>query len=148
MLLLTLNSVHVTTDIRCPRHLEFTFQLTGCWAQSQWDLILFSQPFLWNTISTLLLSSYFKTFYTFFPFIIVGTLMFFHFNVFKNFNMLSQCLVPSITKKLFLTRWFWDSNHLQPFKYKIFITVFQCILKLKKNFLIQNYFYSNVKNYK
>ena len=62
--------------------------------------------------------------------------------------MLSQCLVPSITKKSFLTRWFWDNNHLQPFKCKIFIKVFQSILKSMKTFLIQNYFYSNAKNYK
>ena len=44
---------------------------------------------------------------------LVGTLTSFHFNVFlKMFDMLSQCLVPSITKKSFLTRWFWNRNHL------------------------------------
>ena len=33
-------------------------------------------------------------------------------------------------------------------KYKIFIKVFQCILKSRKIFLIQNYFYNNAKKYK
>ena len=64
--------------------------------------------------------------------------------------MLRQCLVLSITKKgisyaLFL---FWDKNHLQPYKYKVFIKVFQYILKLVETFLIRNYFYSNAKKYK
>ena len=56
--------------------------------------------------------------------------------------------VSKDSDNVILTRWFWDNNHLQPFKYKIFIKVFQCILKLKKTFLIQNYFYSNAKKYK
>ena len=33
------------------------------------------------------------------------------------------------------------------FKYKIFIKVFQYILKSIKTFLIQNFFYSDVKKY-
>ena len=34
----------------------------------------------------------------------------------------------------------------QPFKYKIFIEVFQYILKSLETFLIRNYLYSNAKN--
>ena len=69
------------------------------------------------------------------------------FNVFlKKFDILSQCLIPSITKKKsFLTCWFWEHNHLQPFKYKIFIKLFQGILKSIKTFLIQNDFCSNAQ---
>ena len=62
--------------------------------------------------------------------------------------MLSQYLVQSITKKVILTRWFWDNNHLYTLEYKIFIKLFQYILKLIQTFLIQNYFYSNVKKNK
>ena len=51
----------------------------------------------------------------------------------------------SITKKSLLTSWFWDNNYLQPFKYIVFIKVFQYILKSIETFLIQNYFYSNAK---
>ena len=61
--------------------------------------------------------------------------------------MLSQYLVPYITKKV-NPRCLWDNNHLQPFKYKIFLKGFQCILKSVKTFLFQNYFYSNAKGYK
>ena len=62
--------------------------------------------------------------------------------------MLSQCLVPSVTKKEILTRSLWDSNQLQPFKYNIFIKVYQYILKSLETFLISNYFYIIAKKYK
>ena len=73
---------------------------------------------------------------------------FFQFKSFlkKSFNMLSQCLVPSITKKF-------NSYSLVlaliPFKYKILIKVFikLCILKPIKTFLIQNYYYRNATKY-
>ena len=65
----------------------------------------------------------------------------------KRFDMLSQSLVPSITKKV-------NSYSLvlgqQPFialQIQIFIKVFQCILKSIKTFLIQNYFYSIAKKH-
>ena len=57
--------------------------------------------------------------------------------------MLSHCLVPSITKTFF-AHWFWDSNHLQPFKYKIFNKV----LQLLETFLFQNMSIVMPKKYK
>ena len=66
--------------------------------------------------------------------------------------MLSQCLVSHITKKV--NSYFVGSGtaatllRLEPFKYKVFIKVFQCILKSIKLFFIKNYLYSNPKKYK
>ena len=68
----------------------------------------------------------------------VGALTSFHFNdLLKNFDMLSQYLVQSITKK----------------NYFLLIgsgttTTYQYILKSIENILIQNYFYSMAKKYK
>ena len=47
---------------------------------------------------------------------------------------------------MFLTCWFWDNNHLQPFKHKSFIKVFLYISKSLETYFIQNYFHSNPKN--
>ena len=47
--------------------------------------------------------------------------------------------VPSTVynkKKSFLTRWFWGSNSLQPFKYKIFNKVFHYISKSIETFSV------------
>ena len=66
--------------------------------------------------------------------------------------MLSQCLVSHITKKV--NSYFIGFGttatllRLEPFKYKVFIKVFQCILKSIKLFFIKNYLYSNAKKYK
>ena len=60
--------------------------------------------------------------------------------------MVSHCLALSITKKgHFLLQ---DNNHSQPFQYKVFIKLFQYVLKSLETLLIRNYFYSNAKNYK
>ena len=57
--------------------------------------------------------------------------------------------VPSTVynkKKSFLTRWFWGSNSLQPFKYKIFNKVFHYISKSIETFSVvmpKTYFTKN-----
>ena len=78
---------------------------------------------------------------------LVWALTSFHFNVFisKGLICLASALYHLWPKMLFLIHCFWDNNHLQPFKYNIFIKVFQCILKSIETFLIQNYYYSNAK---
>ena len=43
---------------------------------------------------------------------------------------------------------FWGNNHLEPFKCKILIKVFQYKLKLVETFLIEKYFFSNAKKKK
>ena len=68
----------------------------------------------------------------------VGALTSFHFNDFlKNFDMFSQYLVQSITKK----------SHFLLIGSGI-TTTYQYILKSIENLLIQNYFYSMAKKYK
>ena len=59
----------------------------------------------------------------------------------KSFDKLSQCLLPSITKKR-------DVQPLIALQIQIFIKVFQYILKSIETFLIQNYVYNNTKKYK
>ena len=49
------------------------------------------------------------------------------------------------SRKSFLTCWFWDNNQLEPFQYKNFNKLFQCILKPLETFLIRNCFYSETK---
>ena len=44
---------------------------------------------------------------------LVEALTSFHFNdLLKRFDMLSQCLVPSVIKKVNSSSWFWENNHL------------------------------------
>ena len=77
-------------------------------------------------------------------FAIVQALTSFYFRFFKRFDMIGQCLLLWITK--IIISYSLDNSHLWPFKYKIFIEVFQYILKSLQNFLIQKSFYSNTKN--
>ena len=66
-------------------------------------------------------------------------------NIERNVKTSSRMLIIRITLSV-LTRWFWDNNHLQLFKCKIFIKVFQSMLKSLQT--IRNYLYSNAKKYK
>ena len=58
--------------------------------------------------------------------------------------MLSQCLVPSITKKVISYLLVLGQQSL--IALQIFIKLFQYILKSLKTFLIQSYLYSITKN--
>ena len=77
--------------------------------------------------------------------LIVRALMSFQLNGYFRFDMLSQCHVPYIAKKVNSYSLVVRHQPLQFSKSEIFIKVFSFILKSIKTFLIQNYFYSNDK---
>ena len=79
-------------------------------------------------------------------FAIVQALTSFYFRFFKRFDMIGQCLLLWITK--IIISYLLDNSHLWPFKNKIFIEVFQYILKSFDFSLIRNHFFSNTKKYK
>ena len=60
--------------------------------------------------------------------------------------MLSQCLVPSITKKVISYSLVLGQQPLIALQIQIFFEVFQYILKSTETFLTQRYFYNNPKN--